>query len=150
MIKKILVPVDGSSTARKAAAYAYELAGQVEASVTLISVIDRSVFVGRPAVPASETPTEIVEPLEDFLRQWAEADMEEIEAIGAERGVKTKMVIRFGHPAEEIVGEAERTEMDLIIMGSHGRSALQAALIGSVTYGVIHRDSRVPVLVVRR
>jgi nucleotide-binding universal stress UspA family protein len=35
-------------------------------------------------------------------------------------------------------------------MGSHGRSAIEAAVLGSVTYGVIHKDSKTPVLVVRR
>jgi nucleotide-binding universal stress UspA family protein len=35
-------------------------------------------------------------------------------------------------------------------MGSHGKSALKAAVLGSVTFGVIHKDTRIPVLVVRR
>jgi nucleotide-binding universal stress UspA family protein len=46
--------------------------------------------------------------------------------------------------------EAERSKVNLIIMGSHGRSALAAAVLGSVTYGVIHKDTKIPVLVVRQ
>jgi nucleotide-binding universal stress UspA family protein len=60
------------------------------------------------------------------------------------------MIIRSGHPVEEIVKQAERSKADLIIMGSHGRSALKAAVIGSVTFGVINRDTKIPVLVVRK
>ncbi|OPY60619.1 MAG: Stress response protein NhaX [Syntrophorhabdaceae bacterium PtaU1.Bin034] len=150
MIKSILMPTDGSETARKAAKYAYELAVLSQASVTLVHVIDTSVFVGRLSVPAPETPTHIVEPLEDYLRQAAELDMEEIARLGAQCGVETRKVIRYGHPVEEIIGEAERSNIDLIVMGSHGKSVLRAALLGSVTFGVIHKDTKIPVLIVRR
>ena len=51
---------------------------------------------------------------------------------------------------EEIVGEAEESKVDLIVLGSHGKSALKAAFIGSVVFGVIHKDTRIPVLIVRR
>ena len=37
----------------------------------------------------------------------------------------------------------------LIIMGSHGRSALASTILGSVTYGVIHKDTKIPVMVVK-
>jgi nucleotide-binding universal stress UspA family protein len=150
MISRILVPVDGSKTARKAAEYAFGLASLCHATVTLLTVVDRDSFVGKPAVPPSESQIEIVEPIEDYLREAAEADMGEIETWGGLRGVSTKKVIRYGHAVEEIVKEAETSNSDLIIMGSHGRSALQAALLGSITYGVIHYDTKIPVLVVRK
>ena len=46
--------------------------------------------------------------------------------------------------------EAEKSKVDLIVMGSHGQSALVAATLGSVTYGVMHKDTKIPVLVVKR
>jgi nucleotide-binding universal stress UspA family protein len=150
MMARILVPTDGSDTARKAARYAYELAALSGGSVTLLSVVDRSAFVGRPSVPSSETPTHLVEPLEEYLRQAAEADMREIEKLGIPKGIETRMVIRYGHPVEEILEEAKRSKIDLIVMGSHGKSALAAALLGSVTFGVAHKDTNIPVLIVRR
>ncbi len=150
MISRILVPVDGSRTARKAAEYAFGLAALCRATVTLLTVVDKMAFVGKPSVPASETEIKITEPIEDYLREAAEADMGQIEASGGPRGVITKKVIRYGHAVEEIVKEAETSNTDLIIMGSHGRSALQAALLGSVTYGVMHCDTTIPVLVVRK
>ena len=150
MMARILVPTDGSDTARKAARYAYELAALSGGSVTLLSVVDRSAFVGRPSVPSSETPTHLVEPLEEYLRQAAEADMREIEKLGIPKGIETRMVIRYGHPVEEILEEAKRSKIDLIVMGSHGKSALAAALLGSVTFGVVHKDTGIPVLIVPR
>ncbi len=51
---------------------------------------------------------------------------------------------------EEIVNEAIKTKADLIVMGSHGKSALRAAVLGSVTYGVMHKDTKIPVLIVKR
>ena len=45
--------------------------------------------------------------------------------------------------------EAEKSKTNLIIMGSHGQSALLAATLGSVTYGVIHKDTKIPILVVK-
>jgi len=48
------------------------------------------------------------------------------------------------------VKEAEKSKAVLIVMGSHGRSALAAAFLGSVAYGVIHKDTKIPVLVVKR
>jgi nucleotide-binding universal stress UspA family protein len=150
MIARILVPVDGSRTSRKAAEYAFGLAALCHATVVLLTVVDRSSFVGKPSVPASETETRITEPLEDYLREVAEVDMGQIEDLGRAKGVITKKVIRYGRAIEEIVKEAETSNSDLIVMGSHGRTALQAALLGSVTFGVIHYDTKIPVLVIRK
>ncbi len=150
MISNILVPTDGSETAEKAAAYALDLAAQLHAKVTLLSVIDRTALVGRPIVPGAYTPTHLIEPLEDYLRQTAETEMGAIERFGDRCGVEIRKVIRYGHPVEEIVGEAEGSKMDLIVMGSHGRGALEAALLGSVTFGVMQKDTKIPLLVVRR
>ena len=65
-------------------------------------------------------------------------------------GVQSKTIITAGHLVEEIVKEAEKSRADLIVMGSHGRSALGAAVLGSVAYGVIHKDTKTPALVVKR
>lgn len=149
MISKILVPTDGSTTARKAVEYASDLAKQIGASLVLLSVIDRSLFVTK-SIPSVATPTHLIEPVEDYLKQATEACLEEANNLCEKMGVKSRRVIRTGHPVEEIIREAERSKVDLIVIGSHGMSALKAALLGSVTFGVIHKDTKIPVLVVRR
>jgi len=149
MISKILVPTDGSATARKAVEYASGLAKQTGASLILLSVIDRSLFMSK-AIPSVVAPAHLAEPVEDYLKQAAEAYLEEAERLCERKGIKSRKVIMTGHPVEEIIKEAERSKVDLIVIGSHGMSALKAALLGSVTFGVIHKDTKIPVLVVRR
>jgi nucleotide-binding universal stress UspA family protein len=149
MITKILVATDGSETARKSIEYAVELAKQTSATITLISVIDKSFFIPQ-SMPAVATLTHLIEPIEDYLRQAAEAHLEEAERLCKKNKIQSKKSIRSGHPVEEIIKEAKKTQVDLIVMGSHGRSALEATFLGSVTVGVIHKDTKIPVLIVRR
>jgi nucleotide-binding universal stress UspA family protein len=149
MISKILVPVDGSATALKAAKYAMGLAKLASAQITLVSVLDSGPFVSA-TVASSETPTHLLEPLSDYLKQAAETYMAEIEALGKETGIEVTKVIRWGHPVEEILKEAGKSKADLIVIGSHGKSAFEAAFLGSVAFGVLHKDSKIPVLVVRK
>jgi nucleotide-binding universal stress UspA family protein len=149
MISKILVATDGSETAKKSMRYAIELAMQTGASLTFLSVIDKNFFTAK-SMPAAATPTHLIEPIEDFLRQAAGAHLKEAEKLCQKQGIQSKGIIRSGHPVEEIIKQAEKSKDDLIIMGSHGRSALKAAVIGSVTFGVIHKDTKIPVLVVRK
>ena len=151
MIKKILVPIDGSETARSALKYAVDLARQAGSSIILLSVVDRSPYFGAPTVPSVSTPTHLLENLEDYLRQAAEAYVAEAEELCRTKGVESQKIIWAGHPVEkEILKAAENLKVDLIVMGSHGKSALGAALLGSVTIGLIHSETKFPVLVVRR
>jgi nucleotide-binding universal stress UspA family protein len=55
----------------------------------------------------------------------------------------------MGHPVDEIIKEAKKSKVDLIVMGSHGRSAFSATVLGSVSYGVIHNDKSIHILIVR-
>ena len=148
MISKILVPSDGSKTAKKAAAYAIELAKQLNASIIILSVIDQHSIIAK-TVPASKTPRHTIEPVGDYLKEAAEEYTAEIKKMCDKNGVDSKIFIKTGHPAEEIVKAAKKSKADLIVMGSHGRSALSATVLGSVSYGVIHNDKKIHVLIVR-
>jgi nucleotide-binding universal stress UspA family protein len=150
MIRKILVPIDGSETARKALEYAVNLAKQTGSTIILLSVIDKSPYYGAQTVRAVSTPTHLLENLEDYFRQTAEAYVEEAEGLCKSKEVGSQKIIKAGHPVEEIIKAAESSKADLIVMGSHGKSALRAAFLGSTTIGVMHRESKFPVLVVRR
>jgi nucleotide-binding universal stress UspA family protein len=148
MISNILVPSDGSKTAQRAAGYAVDLAKQLKASIVALSVIDKRSFITQ-TVPASETARHTIEPIEDYLREAAEGYAGQIKKMCDNSGVASKISIKMGHPVEEIVKEAKRSKANLIVMGSHGRSALSATVLGSVSYGVIHKDTSIPVLIVR-
>jgi nucleotide-binding universal stress UspA family protein len=149
MVSKILVPTDGSKTAQKAIRYAVDLAKQLNASVVVLSVIDNRSLVAQ-TIPAFDTPVNVTESVDDYLREAAREYAAEIEKLCDKSGVRWETVISKGHPVDEIAKEAKKSKADLIVMGSHGRSALAAAVLGSIAYGVIHNETRVPVLIVRR
>lgn len=148
MISKIIVPTDGSKTAKKAAAYAVGLAGQLHAAIVILSVIDKRSFIAQ-TIPASEAPRHTIEPIDYYLKEAADVFTGEIKQMCDKNGVDSKIVIKTGHPADVIVKEAKKLKADLIVMGSHGRSALSAAVLGSVSYGVIHIEMKIPVLIIR-
>jgi nucleotide-binding universal stress UspA family protein len=122
---------------------------QLKASVIVLSVIDKRSFIGQ-TVPAAETARHVIEPIEDYLREAAEGYAGEIKKLCDKNGVQSKTVITAGHPVEEIVKEGKKSKADLIVMGSHERGALAAAVLGSVAYGVIHKYTKIPVLVVKK
>jgi nucleotide-binding universal stress UspA family protein len=150
MISKILIATDGSETALKASRYAVDLAKQLRASITVLAVIDNRSLYGYYTVPPEATAMNIAETMEDFLREMAKKDVAKVKKLCAKKGVSCRVIISTGHPSEEIIKEGERTKSNLIILGSHGKSTLAAVFLGSVTYGVIHKDTHIPILIVRR
>lgn len=148
MISKIIVTSDGSKTAQKAAVYAVDLAMQLKASIVALCVIDKRLLVAQ-TIPASKTARRITEPVEDYLKEAAEGYAGEIKKLCDKKGVALEISIRMGHPVEEIVKEAKKSKANLIVMGSRGKSPLSATVLGSVSYGVIHNDKNIPVLIVR-
>jgi nucleotide-binding universal stress UspA family protein len=148
MISKIIVTSDGSKTAQKAAAYAVDLAKQLKASIVALCVIDKRLLAAQ-TIPASKTARRITEPAEDYLKEAAEGYAGEIKKLCDKKGVAMEISIKMGHPVEEIIKEAKKSKANLIIMGSRGKSPLSATVLGSVSYGVIHNDKNIPVLIVR-
>lgn len=153
MFKKILIATDGSSRAEKAAAYAVDMAKDCDAELNVVSVVDTD----KPR-NAGEIDSEFYEEIEDSPN----IDIEELEEKrkkpetqfanrvveqATEKGVNAAVTVRVGNPAEEIVNAARESGSEVIVIGSHGRSALGAALVGSVTTSVIHGGD-LPVLVI--
>jgi len=146
MISKILVSVDGSKASRMAAKYAVELAKQTGASLTLLSVIHNRFVVGQ-VVSASASPTHLKESVEDYLKQSSQSSTDEIAKVCKPKRIQYEALIRTGHPVEEIVNVTTKSKSDLIVIGYHCKSALKAAMLGSVTYGVMHKETKIPVLI---
>jgi nucleotide-binding universal stress UspA family protein len=149
MFSKILIPTDGSKTAWKAAQAGIELAQRLGASVIALSVADSRMHISQ-AVPAAAAAGRLREPIEDYLEEAAAAFVDAVKKECEKASVRVKTVVAHGHPVNEIMKEAKRSKADLVVIGSHGRSALAAAMLGSVTYGVINGDTKIPVLVIRK
>lgn len=142
--KEILVPVDGSDLSKKALMKALSLAENFGAKVTIMHVheplkINVLGVTGEHEFVAdyrsSEPLVNIVEPM-----------IEEYRKIAEESSKKISTIIVGGNPTNEIIKESKK--FDLIIMGTHGRSALRHLLIGGVAEKVA-RHAYCPVLLIR-
>jgi nucleotide-binding universal stress UspA family protein len=133
MFDRILVPVDGSDESARALDGAVAFARAVGASLHAVSVVDvRDLETAPDAEPqAADAATVVEETLDD-------ADAGDLPAT---------TVVRQGIPDEVIRQYAADNEIDLIVMGTHGRTGVRRFLLGSVTEKVV-RLSDVPVLVV--
>ena len=131
-IGRILVPVDFSEHAREALLYAVRLAEPLEADVDVL-------HVDAEADARSEHET-----LDDRAMQELEAF---VRGVPVPIDVRLRTRVLRGDPAKVIVEESE--VYDLVLMGTHGRTALVHLLMGSVTEKVF-RHARCPVLVVQR
>lgn len=101
------------------------------------------------AIPAAKTSRQTPETVEDYLTEAAQGYVGEIKKLCDKHGVSCRLSIKMGYPVEEIAKEAKRLKANLIVMGSRGRSAFSATVLGSVSYGVLHNDKSIPILIVR-
>ena len=148
MVSKLLVATDGSDTAWKAVKYAVGFAKQIGASITLLSVIDKSALIVQ-SIPVGMA-SNLIAPIDDYLQQAVEGYTQKAEKLCKKNGIKVKKVIRSGHPVEEIIKEAKRSKASIIVLGTHGKGMLESAVLGSITHGVIHNSTKHPVLVIRK
>jgi nucleotide-binding universal stress UspA family protein len=140
-MRRILVPTDFSPDAAKALELALELARGSGAEVTLLHVCEMpaySFFSGSMYVPAPELVNDV---LADARRALEQAKQR---AQGAGVVIRTDYVER-GDPATEIVAYARDHELDLIVMGTHGRRGFRRLILGSVAERVVRMADQ-PVL----
>jgi len=140
MYETILVPTDGSDHAERAAAHAQYLSALFEATVHLISVVDVQAAAG--PFDAGGVDDEFV----DRLRSDGRDAIDTIEADFESGSVETAVV--EGSPGTAILDYADEHGVDLVAMGTHGRTGLRRYIAGSVTEHVV-RHAEVPVLTAR-
>lgn len=143
MYEAILVPTDGSDPARAAARHAVSLARGFDATVHLLSVVDEGGY-SKGLVDYDAQMREHRAALEAEARE-AIAD---IEPIVAEADRTCITAVEHGSPHDVIESYATLEGIDLIAMGTHGRTGLDRLLMGSVTERVM-RTADVPVLATR-
>jgi len=142
-LKKILVPTDFSEFSKQAVDYAVELARRFDAEITLIYVLQDAVALFPEPGVAFPAPGNYLQELQESSQQALERLRE---SLPAEMTIQT--VLRNGPPFVEIVRYAKEEGVDLIVIGTHGRSGLAHMLLGSVAEKVV-RKAHCPVLTVR-
>lgn len=145
----VLVPTDGSQNADAAAPHGAEFAGRVGAAVHVLNVVDLQAAGG--VFAAGGLDAAFVERLEDRGREAVDRVARDLRDTDAELSVETAVVrtTEFGGAAAGIREYVREEGVDLVAMGSHGRSNLRRQLLGSVASTVL-RTVDVPVLVVPR
>ncbi len=139
-LKKILVPVDFSSSARKALHYGEALARQFGASLVLLNVVP-------PYMPVPDLVTIDLVEVEQQFRDSARKELGEWQRTVAKE-VATEVVLKTGDAGQEIVWTAKELEADLIVLSTHGRTGLAHVLMGSTAERVV-QHAGCPVLIVR-
>jgi nucleotide-binding universal stress UspA family protein len=165
MYNKILLPTDGSEHSIKAAEHALWIAGSSGAEIIVLNVLETYSLSRLPVIETSPmvgTPEEDLLTGEDFIKikeiweKEAKSSFEKISnlkmKISAEnnfkKDFKLSLKIKEDHPAETILKTIESDNIDLLVMGSSGKHALERFLLGSVAEKVI-RSAICPVLVVK-
>jgi nucleotide-binding universal stress UspA family protein len=141
--QRFLVPLDFSESANQALDYAITLAGKLGARLTLLHVM-QSLPLGGVDMGVT-IPLAYLQDLEAEIRRSMESCLERVTAAGLEGD----MVIVHGVPFHEIIEAAKTHQVDLIVMGTHGRTGFHHVLLGSVAEKVV-RLAPCPVLVVRQ
>ncbi|MFB6211805.1 MAG: universal stress protein [Halobacteriales archaeon] len=141
MYDHILLPTDGSDGTADAVDQAFGLAKAYDATVHALYVIDLKEV---NAIEHTFDTTEYVE----LFREEGESILGDLQTRAEDVGVDLVPVIEKGLPHEVILEYSDDEGMDLIVMGTHGRTGLDRYLVGSVTEKVV-RLADVPVLTTR-
>lgn len=140
MYDDILLPTDGSTGTDETVRHAMHAAERDGATVHALSVVDSRIH--------RAAPDDSKDAVRDRLRADAETAVEAVVSAGEDRGVEVTTAVREGTPHKTIVEYADDRGVDLVTIGTHGRTGRdRLARLGSVTERVVENAS-VPVLVV--
>jgi nucleotide-binding universal stress UspA family protein len=134
-VRKILYPTDFSSYSNQAYFHAISLAEKHGANLTIV-------YVYNP-----EAPAQAGEPGDHPARRaYWRGQLESVRPLNTT--IEVRHLVLEGDPATEIVRHVQQTGIDLVVMGTHGRTGLERLLLGSVAEKVL-RDAPCSVLVVK-
>jgi universal stress protein A len=139
-MRKTLVPVDFSSCSNKAFLYAREMVDCWEGELHLVHILDTDFLSGAVHIT--------IEPLDESVAKWEKRAEDKLRSTYHDKEgpeLTGEIHIREGKPHEEILKLADELEVDMIVIGSHGRHGLERAIFGSVAEKVT-RFAQMPVL----
>jgi len=142
--KRIMVASDLLTVSRGAFNTAIEFAKSRGAELVLVHVIAPI----SPLVPEQFIQPGILEIIELDARKWAEKQLARLAAAAGKSGVRVKVLLLSGEPADQIIRAARTQRADLIVVGTHGRRGFSQVMLGSVAERVL-RTARCPVVTVR-
>ncbi|MDY9928053.1 MAG: universal stress protein [Methanosarcina sp.] len=141
--RNIVIATDGSENTQRAISYGIEIAKLSGAIVHALYVVDTSSF---SSIPMSSDGG--WEAMFEILRKEGERAVSAVKYQGEAAGVEVREVVWEGNPSNVIIEFSENNNIDLVVMGTLGKTGLDRFLLGSVAEKVV-RSSTVPVMVVR-
>jgi universal stress protein A len=144
---KILVPIDFSEHSKRTVSYATKTASRHNSTIYLLHVFQVPDYVVTPYARRRQNCAEVQSQV-DAAEQEARENLEAFAEDLSKKGVKVQSYLRVGYPFDEIVLMANHFNVDLIIIGSHGRGAISRLLVGSTAERVVEH-APCPVLVVK-
>jgi universal stress protein A len=144
-LNRILVPTDFSDFSRPALNYGCAIASRFESELHLLHVVPD------PAMLVPDTHAFAVEPMlaqAESIKEDAGEKLQEMPGDGWDNGKPVTREVRVGAAFVEILDYAKANDIDLIVIGTHGRSGLMHVLMGSVAERIV-RKSPCPVLTVK-
>ncbi|ABW02668.1 universal stress protein [Caldivirga maquilingensis] len=142
MFSKILVATDGSQYSDKALEVAIGLAKAFNSNLYIIHVVEED----KVAMAASTMPI-MVNVIDDMVKIGNEI-LNKAKAKASEAGVNADIILARGNAADKILENADKLNVDLIVVGSRGLRGLARFLLGSVSEKVARHSSK-PVLIVK-
>jgi nucleotide-binding universal stress UspA family protein len=146
MFKKILYPTDFSDVAAKALDYIKQLKEAGSQEVVILHVINQRIIDGLMRHAMQED--DIVE-WQKAAKAVARESLAEMSSDLESMGFVVKTIVKTGFPWREILDVEKKEAPSIIVIGSHGRSAVGEIFLGSVSDRVI-RKCRRPVMVIKR
>lgn len=137
MFKRILIAVDGGDIAARAAETGGRLAATLHAEILLVFVVDPSLAT---APEGGITPDVLLSSLEEEAKAT-------LAALGKDLP-QAEQIVRRGKPGGEVLKVAEERGVDLIVVGTQGRTGVRRVLMGSTAEDIV-RHAPCPVLVIR-
>ncbi len=145
MIKKIMIATDGSDTSKKAAMIGIDIAYRANGSITALYVME---ILRLAHLPGYATMPGLKEKILELMQEEGQQATKFVEDQAQEMLVSCEKIVAQGSPSEEILKISQSRGIDLIIMGSLGRTGMEKILLGSVAEKVV-LQSPIPVLLVK-
>jgi len=145
MIKKIMTAIDGSDTSKKAVMIGLDIARRANGSITAVYVMET---LRLAHLPGYATLPGLKEKILQLMQEEGQQAMQFVEDQASIMKVPYQKILAQGSPSEELLKISQEQGIDLLIMGSMGRTGMEKILLGSVAEKVVLQSS-IPVLLVK-
>jgi nucleotide-binding universal stress UspA family protein len=139
-LKNVLCPLDFSPASLRAFDYAIRLAQKYGARLHLLHVI-------APVLPIGYENYFDTTDMIANIRKQAESELKELRKVAVDAGVKAGTMVQTGHVQEEITHYVNTQSIDIVVIGKHGRRAINRWFLGSTTERLL-RHLPVPILII--